>query len=231
MKKLMYTGFVLLFVLSLQSTLFSDTTKKYNYRDFTSVSVGYGMHVKINQTDNYSIDIKANENDMKYIEVEKSGNELKIFVNKHFYRLKDDVYINISMPELTELNLSGGSDGDVVMKISSKSFDASLSGGSSLKGKLGCGNASLNLSGGSTTNISGSCRDLEINGSGGSIFKLKNFTAANVDADLSGGSEATINTNGRLNTDQSGGSHITFYGNPKMGDTSFSGGSYAEHGD
>lgn len=231
MKKIIYLTLIVLNVILLQTVLYGETTRKYDYKDFTSVSVGYGMHVKIIQSDNYSISIKANENDFKYIEVEKSGDELKIYISKHNYRMRDDVYINISMPELTELGLSGGSEGELAMKISSKSFNADLSGGSTLKGNLSCGNASLGLSGGSVTNINGNCKDLKIDGSGGSIFKLKNFTSANVDADLSGGSEATINTNGVLNTSQSGGSHVTFYGNPRMGNTSFSGGSFAEHGD
>lgn len=233
MKKNTFVSLIIVILISFifQTTSYGDITKKYNFKDFSSVLVGWGMHLKVIQSNDYSIELKGDEEDIRNIKVDKSGEKLRFFVPKRHYRMNDEVYITISMPELTELGLSGGSIGDITMDVKSKSFDAGLSGGSSMKGKLNCGNINLSLSGGSIANISGKGNDITIEGSGGSIFKLRNFSVHNVDADLSGGSHVTIDMNGVLNTDQSGGSHLTYYGNARIGDTDFSGGSFVEQGD
>lgn len=206
-------------------------TKTFNYKDFSRVSVGWGMHIKIIQSDTYKIEVEANQNDFNYLVVKKSGEKLRFYISKNNYHKKGKIQINISMPELTGIGLSGGSTGEVQMNISSKTFEGGLSGGSELKGNLKCGNVEFSLSGGSTIKIEGTGKNVKVEGSGGSIFNMKNFSVNNVDAELSGGSSVKITMNGELNTSQSGGSSITYYGNAKMGDTSFSGGSGVSKGD
>lgn len=205
-------------------------TRKYDFKDFSKVEVSHGMHVKITQSDNYSIEVKASERDFKHLEVDKDGQTLE-FTMDHFYNHRqDDIYINITMPKLAALNLSGGSMGQIAMSSGSDNFSSHLSGGSKLKGKIDCGRISIGLSGGSWVGLTGTGGNMKIDGSGGSIFKLKDLAVKNVDAELSGGSQAEINMNGKLNTDQSGGSKITYYGNAVMGDTDFSGGSSVTSG-
>jgi hypothetical protein len=128
------------------------------------------------------------------------------------------------MPELTDLTLSGGSEGKIGMNIS-KDFEAGLSGGAMLQGSLKCGNAKFSLSGGARMTLSGSGKDLDLSGSGGSIFKLKQFSASNADVTLSGGSDAKLKVNGKLRTSQSGGSHVSYSGNTIVESSHMSGGS------
>jgi hypothetical protein len=210
---------------------FAEETKKYDFKDFTGVSVGWGMNVKINQSDSYSIEVKTSEENLKYLKVEKSGRKLKFYIDKHNWHKRGDIDITITMPVLTELGLSGGSDGKIKMDVSGKSFSADLSGGSELHGDLKCADINLELSGGSEVSLNGKGDDLKIDGSGGSEFKMKDFSVANVDADLSGGSEVVVKMNGKLNVDASGGSEVTFYGKAEYGHSSLSGGSEIKQGD
>jgi hypothetical protein len=212
-------------------SLFADDTTKYDYNDFTSVSVGWGMHVKINQANTYSVEVKASQQNLKYLKVEKSGDNLRFYFEEHNWHKKGEIYISIDMPELTELELSGGSEGKINMNVSNKPFLGELSGGSELHGNLKCANLDLSLSGGSEAGLEGNGKNLKIDGSGGSEFKLKNFSATNVDAELSGGSEAAITMNGKLDIEASGGSQLTFYGKATYGHTSLSGGSEVTQGD
>ena len=207
------------------SPLAGEVTKKYDYKDFHTVSVGYGMKVDISQSDTYSIEVNADERDFKYLEVEKDGDELKVYIDKNNYHKKGDINIKITMPVLTGMNLSGGSIGKITMDVSSKDFDCALSGGSILKGSLKCAEIEISLSGGSQVTLKGNGKDSEIDGSGGSIFDLEDFKVRNADISLSGGSQVSINMNGTLNASQSGGSQITYFGNADIGSTSFSGGS------
>jgi|WetSurMetagenome_2_1015567.scaffolds.fasta_scaffold189255_2 hypothetical protein len=224
-------GFIIFAFFITNISLFAEDAKKYDYKDFTGVSVGWGMHVKIEQADSYSVEVKASEKNLRYLKVEKSGNKLKFFFEEHSWFSRGDIYISIKMPELTELGLSGGSQGKIKMNIANKSFSGDLSGGSELHGDLKCANIDLSLSGGSEVGLEGSGKDLKIDGSGGSEFKMKNFSAADVDAELSGGSEAEVKMNGKLDIEASGGSELTFYGKATYGHTSLSGGSEVTQGD
>ncbi|MCL5030446.1 MAG: DUF2807 domain-containing protein [Bacteroidetes bacterium] len=218
---------ILLFAFS--SKAFASETKTYNFKDFTSVEVGSGMLLTITQSDSYSVEVNADKKDFEHLRVEKKGNTLKFNIKRDFFSFfghrQNRIEVNIKMPSLTGLDLSGGSIGKITMDVSSKKFAAEVSGGSQLKGNLSCANIGLELSGGSKVEISGKGNDIRLEGSGGSIFRLKDFSVGNVDAELSGGSHATITMNGTLNTDQSGGSRIVYYGNATLGNTDFSGGS------
>ena len=210
-------------------------TKTYGFKDFVSIDVNSGMYLNVTQGNTYSIEIKADEKDFKDLRVEKSGEKLKIYFNRSFlsfsFKRHNRVEINIKMPSLKELDLSGGVHGKIDMNNAAKSFSADMSGGAYLEGNLICGNAHFDISGGSKVNLKGKGNNLKLEGSGGSKFTLKDFSVNNVDADLSGGSHAAITMNGTLNTDQNGGSRIVYYGKMTLGHTDFSGGSGVSKGD
>lgn len=211
-------------------SLGTEITKKYDFKDFTGVSVSHGMNVTISQSDSYSVEVSAEEDDLEKLKVEQDGESLNFTVLKDRYRFKEAVRINIKMPLLTAVQLSGGSDGNITMNIS-ESFSASLSGGSNLEGELNCGDILLALSGGSEVTLNGKAADAGIAGSGSSSFKLKEFSVRNINSQLSGGSDVEISMNGTLNTVQSGGSNLTYYGEADLEDTLFSGGSGVEKGE
>lgn len=209
-----------------------EKTRSYDYKDFSEVAVGSGMKVTITQSDDYNIQIKADEDDFDDIEVEKKGNKLRIYIDSWgFFRSRSNIYVNIKMPVLNDLDLSGGTKAKVKMDNSGKKFAADLSGGSEMNGELTCGDIEIDLSGGSRMNLTGSGNNLDANGSGGSIFKLKDFSVKNISCNLSGGSQATVNIDGSLESNQSGGSRLVYYGNAKSVNTNSSGGSSISRGD
>ena len=221
----------LLFFVTLSYSFAGDRTQSYDYKNFHKVSVGYGMHVDISQSDNYSIEVNADERDFEYLEVEKDGDKLEFYIDRNNYHKRSDINIKITMPELTGIDLSGGSIGNMSMDISSESFEGDLSGGAILKGSLKCSDIEVDLSGGSQLTLEGNSKNATIDGSGGAIFNLKDFKVNNADISLSGGSIVSINMNGKLTASQSGGSQITYYGNADIVSTSFSGGSGIRKGD
>jgi len=237
MKKLLFSLGLLVFVLMATSAVFAgEKTRTYDFKNFTGVSVGSGMHVIVTQSDNYSISITGDERDFKDLMVEKRNNSLEIYYDRSGWgwfghRRRGDVEIKITMPELTSIDLSGGAEGDIKMDVAGKPFSAETSGGAELRGTLNCGNLNVETSGGSRVELSGKGKNLNADGSGGSKIKLRNFAINNVNADLSGGSTVWVNMNGTLNSEQSGGSRLYYYGNVSLGNTSFSGGSGISRGD
>lgn len=232
MKKI--TGLLLILAVYLISTAniypADRVTKKYDYKDFSKVEAGYGMLVNISQSSSYSIEINAEEEDFEYLKVEKRGNTLEIYIDKNNYRRHGVIKVKIQMPSLSGLNLSGGAQVKLSMDIKDN-FNGAFSGGSGLSGNLSCSDINLEISGGSVIKLTGKGVDLTADASGGSIFHLKDFEVKDVNADLSGGARLEIKMNGTLNVDASGGSRVVYYGNARMGQTDFSGGSGISQGD
>jgi hypothetical protein len=199
--------------------------RSFNNVDFEKVSVSSGMKVNIVQSDSYSVEVKAGDKTMNYLVVDQIGDKLKFYFSEKRLLSRGDVFINISMPLLNQLNLSGGSRGKIEMEINDERFSADMSGGSALKGVLKCSDIKISLSGGSSSDLEGEGRDLYVSASGGSIINLKNFKSIDADVEMSGGSHGTINLTGTLNTSQSGGSQLKYYGTAALGRTNFSGGS------
>jgi len=220
-----------LFLIPLLCDVANAETRTLSYTDFTGVSVGWGMRLDVTQSSSYSVQVTGDPDDLQDLKVEKRGKTLTFSMDRAFgWHHRGRISVSISMPTLTELDLSGGSNAHISMDTAGKSFSADLSGGSSLLGDLKCADASFELSGGSEVGIAGQGSNLKIDGSGGSEFKLRDFAVTDVTADMSGGSEAVVNMEGALRANQSGGSELTYYGSATIEENEASGGSKIRKG-
>jgi len=181
-------------------------TNEQPFSDFTSVDARSGFLVEISKSNEYSILVTTDDNVMEFIEITKSGDTLNIGVKWGSSIISTTMKVEITMPELDSLELSGGSQGKLEEFSFTNSFSIDLSGGSRLVGL-------------------GEANDLTIDASGGSILDLSDFPANDVNIELSGGSQATINLDGTLDADLSGGSHLSYIGNPTLNNIETSSGS------
>jgi hypothetical protein len=181
-------------------------TKEEQFSDFTVVDAGSGFDVEISNSTSYSVIVTADDNVMEYIEVSKSGDTLKVGVRWGTSFSSATYKIKITMPALNAIELSGGSQGKIEDFSSSNPFSIDLSGGSQLTGQ-------------------GSAGDLTIVESGGSQLHFGGYSVHDVNIQLSGGSQATINLDGTLDADLSGGSQLYYYGDATLGEIETSSGS------
>jgi len=202
-------------------------TKEELFSDFTSVNAGSGFMVKISKSNMYKVLVTADDNVMEYIEIKKSGDTLEIGIKWGYSFRSVTLNVEITMPELYSLELSGGAQGRIEEFTSTHSLSLELSGGSILRGEFETtGNVNFDLSGGSrVSGFNGEANDITIDASSGSQLDLSDFTVNNANVELSGGSRATINLDGRLDADLSGGSNLSYIGDPTLGDIKTSGGS------
>jgi D-alanyl-D-alanine carboxypeptidase len=199
------------------------TTKNFNLSDFTEVAAQSGFQLELVQSSTFSVEVTADDNVMDYINVNKSGNTLKIRPQWNRSFRSATLIAKITMPDLYEIKLSGGSGASISGFSSLHDLSVGLSGGSSVTGDITAGDAYFNLSGGSQVNLQGTADDLDVNGSGGSQLELEAFAVNNADVNLSGGGRATVNVNGTLDVNLSGGSHVIYVGEPTSIDSNLSG--------
>ena len=153
--------------------------------------------------------VTADDNVMELIEVSKSGDTLNVGIRWGTRLSSATLKIKITMPTINRIELSGGSQGKIEDFSSANPFSIDLSGGSQLNGQ-------------------GSAGDLTIDASGGSQLHFADYFVQDVNIELSGGSQATINLDGTLDADLSGGSQLYYYGDPTLGEIETSSGSQIE---
>jgi hypothetical protein len=183
-------------------------TRREAFTGFDRLDLSHGFKVDVRQADSFSVVIRVDDNVERYLQVAQKGNTLQIGL-----RLTGPVTLregtlqaDVTMPELTGLQLSGGSHCTASGFESTKALD-------------------LDASGGSHATLSGAAGDVTIDASGGSHADLSALVAANAKVEASGGSQVTVNVTGRLDADASGGSQVYYLGSPTLGNINESSGS------
>ena len=205
-------------------------TQEQSFTGFDKVSAGYSFQLDIRQGDTYRVVTRVDDNIAEYLKVEKDGKTLKIGLDPEYsYNIREaTMEAELTMPELTGLDLSGSSDATVTGFASTKAFHADLSGSSTLRGDIEAGDASFDLSGSSDVTLTGSGGDVKIDASGSSVIDLSDFPVIDADVEVSGSSRVTVNASGRLGAEASGGSHVFYLGSPMLGKIDTSGSSSVE---
>ena len=134
----------------------------------------------------------------------------------------------ITMPELTGLELSGATRGTVSGFDSTEGLTVQVSGASRLSGDIQAGDVRFDVSGAGRVTLSGSGEDAVIGASGASHMDLADFPVVDANVEASGASTVTVNASGRLDADASGASHVKYLGSPSLGTVDTSGGSSIE---
>ena len=204
-------------------------TQEEAISDFDKVDISHSFEVDIKQGESFSVVIRVDDNLVEQLQVEKFGSTLKI-------GLKPDVSIvsnatleaEITMPELTGLDISGASNATISGFKSTNNLTVDLSGASSLRGDIEAGDTSFDLSGSSDANLTGSGGNLTLDASGSSDVDLSDFPVADAEIDASGASTVTVNASGRLDVEASGASNVYYLGDPSMGTIETSGASSVE---
>jgi len=221
-------------------------TWDYDYRDFTKIEAGNAFDIDITKADSYLVRVTIDDNLYEYLDISKQGDTLHIGLkwNYNYNHRSITQTAIISLPDLDKLGLSGASKAKVKGFISSHNMDFDLSGASSAdisrmkagntnfelsgaskaSGSIEMTDGEFDLSGASSLELEGSANDIDIEASGASHVKLSDFSGVDVEINLSGASDATINASGRLDGDLSGASKLYYMGNPTLGSISTSGG-------
>jgi hypothetical protein len=204
-------------------------TQEEAISDFDKVDISHSFVVDIKQGENFSVIIRVDDNLVEQLQVEKFGSTLKIGLKPGVSMVSNaTLEAEITMPELTGLDLSGASNATISGFKSTKNLTVDLSGASSLRGDIEAGDTSFDLSGSSDANLTGSGGNLTLDASGSSDVDLNDFPVADAKIDASGASTVTVNASGRLDVEASGASNVYYLGDPSVGTIDTSGASSVE---
>lgn len=200
-------------------------TQEEDLSGFDRIDVSHAFQVNVRAGDDFEVTIRVDDNIVEHLEAAKEGHTLRIGLKRdQRYNIRNaTLEAEVTMPELTALELSGASDATVTGFRTTKHVDLDLSGASSVRGDIEAGDARFDLSGASQVQLVGSAGDVMIEASGASVVALENFAVRDADVDASGTSRVTVNVSGRLDAEASGASHVIYLGSPTLGKQDTSG--------
>jgi hypothetical protein len=169
-------------------------TEKREVKGFKQIDVSGAIEVEINAQKDFSVDVEADDNLLEYVKTEVDGDTLKIYTKSRIWK-HNKIRVVISMPELTEAEVSGASK-ITASNIKTESFKLDVSGASKIE-------------------VNGEAKDLKIESSGASKINAENLKVANADVEVSGATSVTINATEEVKAEASGASKIHYVGEPK----------------
>jgi len=197
---------------------------------FDKVDISHSFKVDISQGESFKVVIRVDDNLVENLQVVKQGSTLKIGLdpNRNYTVRNATMEAQVTMPELTGLDLSGASHATISGFESTDDITVDQSGSSSLRGDIEAGDIRIDLSGSSEMTLVGSGQDLTVDASSSSELDLSEFTVVNARVETSSSSSVTVNASGRLDVDASGSSNVYYLGNPTLGTIETSGASSVE---
>ena len=197
---------------------------------FDKVDISHSFEVNISQGESFSVIIRVDDNLVEHLQVVKQGSTLKIGLKPNRdYTIRDaTMQAEVTMPELTGLDLSSSSHATISEFKSTKDLSVDLSSSSSLNGDIEAGDISIDLSSSSQMTLAGSGGNASIDVSSSSELDLSEFSVINAGVEASSASTVTVNVSGRLDVDVSSASNVYYLGDPTLGEIDTSSGSSVE---
>jgi serine/threonine-protein kinase len=209
----------------------TPATREVDVRDFRTVALSGALQGEITRAESFRVSLTADDNILEHIKVHKDGPTLIVCVGDPGPRLsvspRTPMKVQITMPALHDLTLSGACTAAIGGVQGGRSFRADLSGASTLQGDVSADKMTLAAIGASTATLRGTAQEAALSASGASQLRLGELSVARADVDLSGASAATVHVREHLDYTLSGASQLKYAGHPTLGHTSASGASSA----
>ncbi len=212
------------------------TTQEMDFTDFTKLEISHVFQAKVARANSCSISITVDDNLLEYVVVRKSGNTLHIYLEGGYTYIGTTKLVEITMPEIDKLRLSGASRAEISGFRSSDRLEFEASGvssldiddlkagdtsfeilsGSNVSGGIEIASGKFNVSNGSTIDLEGFASDISIEATGASHANLANLSVSNATVKMNGASTVTVNASSTVDGDVSGASRLIYLGNPTL---------------
>ena len=209
--------------------------RQLSYSGFDSLEINAPFEITLIQDDEHSVTLMADDNVIEHVVAGIEGTALFIDLEPYYGYVGVSLKAVVTMPEIREIHLSSASNLTVIGSTSFPSVaaldiavsDASrlllpsvvattlsveVSGASRATVGAFASNAIIAVDGASELQMDGSAYTLDISVRGASDGDLSAFNVDDVDATVSGASEAWIRLDGTLRIDISGASTLYYYG-------------------
>ena len=221
MKRVIFIAAALLMTLFSTTLINGQSTDKEtrNLTGFTKVSFGVPGNLYIRFGSEYKVVLEAEKDFLSVIETEVSNGKLVIKRDSWTNFNNKKVVVNITMPSLEALSVSGSGKAEVVDAVKAGSLNLGVSGSGTVvlsditAESLDCG---ISGSGDIILNGNGNIKSGDISISGSGKYSSEFAKIDQADISISGSGSCLCNVSGFLEAHVSGSGNVTYIGNPKV---------------
>jgi len=191
-----------------------------NLKGFDRVSFGISGNLSIRIGPEFRVVLEGSRRDLEAVITEISGDRLIIKQENWRFRFDEKVNINITMPEITALSVSGSGNAEIVDDIkNADALDLSVSGsGKLLTAGIQVDQIGCSISGSGDINIASDGEadrgEISISGSGG--YRGEDFNIDKLAVRVSGSGSCYCKAGDSLQASISGSGNVTYKGDPKI---------------
>jgi hypothetical protein len=185
-----------------------------NVANFTEVDMGISGKLTIKQGAVFSVVVKAQENIVGLIKTELDGKSLEINFGNKYVESSEPITVEITMPAVNELELSGSGLIDVVDIFSPEVLKLELSGSGKIGGQFITKKIETEISGSGKITLSGSTDYLSNEISGSGVLDANKLDAKEVKLEVAGSGQAEVSVRETLRVDIAGSGNVVYQGNP-----------------
>ncbi|MEL6570177.1 MAG: DUF2807 domain-containing protein [Pseudomonadota bacterium] len=216
-------------ILAATTTFAQDKT--YNLTGFDEIEVSAGVEVDITVGEDFSVIGTAVRGDIERLDIIQHDNRLMISRESQnrprlfgLLRSEDRFEVSVTLPALTLIESTSGSDVDVAGATSALESISAASGSSLRIDSANLGNVSIDAVSGSSLTVSGTCEQLRTDASSGASLSAKGLTCIDVTASASSGASLTVHASGTAAVDASSGASLSLRGGAEITDQDVSSG-------
>jgi hypothetical protein len=220
MKKVLFSAVSLFVMIVITGPASGQSKETRSVSGFTKVSFGVSGDLFIKIGPEFKLVIEGDKDVLDEIETSVSGERLNIRKeNWHFNFDNEKVTINITMPEIEGLSVSGSGKAQIMDPVKSDNLSLSVSGSGKLitsdlnADDLNCG---ISGSGDIILGSGGSIDNGDISISGSGSFSGEGIEIDHLEVSISGSGNCRCRAGDSLEAHVSGSGNITYSGNPKV---------------
>ncbi|MBJ6118574.1 DUF2807 domain-containing protein [Pontibacter sp. BT310] len=195
---------------------YGSNTKTFPFSNFDHINIAGHYHVQIKQGNRHQVTVRGSQREINKMEVRENGGELTIESEDKVFNLFEDhepVLIQITVPDLQRLELSGAIKADVI-GINTNELDLELAGAVKAAINVRARTIRADIAGATSTRFTGTTDRLELDAAGACKVNAEQLRASDVRVEASGANKIDVYATSSLTADASGASRISYKGNP-----------------
>ncbi len=198
----------------------SDSGRSLNYSDFNDLDISSAFVVNVSSGNNYEVTVSGEDRYIDMLNIFQDGDKLYIDYDKFdmsdFVKSRDAVKVNITMPELDDLDLTGAAK-LYISGFKQREMTLQLTGASYVKGHdIEVDNMKIELTGASEMRLQGSAYELTADITGASHLNAYDFEVQRARVEAHGASSAKVFVSEQLDIEETLASSVKYKGNAQV---------------
>lgn len=194
--------------------------KNFNYTNFSDLDISSAFVVNISNSNEYNVVVSGEDRYLDMLNIYQDGDKLYIDYDKYdmsdFIKSRDAIKVNITMPELDDVDLTGAVK-LYVNGFKQRNMSFTLTGASFVKAHdIVVDNLTIDLTGASEMQIQGAADELTADITGASHLNAYDFEVKRARVEAHGASSARIFATETLDIEETLASSVKYKGNAQV---------------